>query len=117
MNIYIITENLKLSGKGEVYTVLDSNTFKCYTSTSEENVDKNLVINFNNLDGHYSLFENYSKEKKISVVKEIISELRSSKVYKNSETLVSDIKKTLELRNNNYRANMNRNHFILMSFK
>ena len=115
-DIYVITEQLKLMGKGQVYTCINLSNLQT-KKIEKEDVDESLVIDFNDLCGHFSLYSDYPKAKKISLIKEIIIELKSSKIYKNSETLVSDIKDTLKLRNSNFQASMNRNNFTLISFK
>ena len=112
-NVFVKINNFRLVGKGDSFIEIDPITLEsCEVNLSKKEVetDKNLIVDFNDYNSIYSLFSDYSINHKVETVKEIIRQLLKDKNY-TTESLVDSIKKTLELRNNNYQAAIKRNTF------
>lgn len=117
-NIYIKINNLKLVGNGDSFIEINPFNLSSHEINSNENKEINpkLIIDFNEYNTMLSLYSDFSINKKIEEVKEIIRNLKDKSSYQTTEKLADYIRRTLKLRNDNFTANCRR-RILYASFK
>ena len=117
-NIYVKINNLRLVGNGDSFMEINPFNLSAHEINSNENkeINKNLIIDFDEYNTMLSLYSDFSINKKIEEVKEIIRNLKDKSSYPTAEKLADYIRRTLKLRNDNFTANCRRS-MLYVSFK